>query len=67
MDVDRFALEPHFTVIERVDAGNALDQGGLTGSVIADKSHHLASTDLKVDIHECVNLGERLGDADAFQ
>ena len=42
VDVHRLALEADLALVERIDAGDALDQGRLAGSVVADEGHDLA-------------------------
>src|SRR5581483_6952859 len=56
------ALEQHRAGIPRVDAGDALDERGLAGAVVADERHHLAGLDLEVDRVQRLHGAERLGD-----
>ena len=63
--VDRhgLALEDHVAVVERVDAGDALDQRALAGTVVADQRGHLSGTNIKVHVPEDVDRAEALIDA----
>ena len=58
---------PDLALVERVDAGDALDQRRLAGAVVADQGHHLAAADLEVDPVERLDGAERLRDAPALE
>ncbi len=45
-------LEEDLARVEAVDAGDALDERGLAGAVVADERHHLAVPHLEVDVGE---------------
>ena len=49
-DRDLLSLEVDVALVDRVDPGDALDQGRLAGAVVADERHHLAGADLEVDV-----------------
>ena len=49
-------------LVDRVDPGDALDEGRLAGAVVADERHDLARTYLEVDIRQRLHRAEALGD-----
>ena len=53
--------------VEGVDAGDALDQGGLAGAVVADEGGHLAGVDVEVDVVQDLHGAEALVDASEAQ
>jgi len=61
--VDCRAVEGHRPGIRAVDAGNGLDQGGLTGAVVPDQRQHLTGADVQVDVLEGLNSSEPLGNS----
>ena len=63
VDIDMAALESDLALVEGVDPDDALDQGRLSGPVVADESHDLTAADLEVDLVERLNRAERLRDA----
>ena len=42
-------LHPHFATVGMLDPGNDLDEGGLTGAVLADEAMHLPRANEEVD------------------
>jgi len=62
VDVHLLALEQDPAAVGGVGAGDALDEGRLAGAVVADKRHHLAGTDLEVDVVQRLHRAERLRD-----
>jgi hypothetical protein len=67
VDRDRLAVEEDLTVVDRVDPGDAFDQRGLAGAVVADERHHLAFANLEVDRLQCLHGSEALGDPTEFE
>ena len=61
-DVTRLALEEDLAGVDRVDAGDRLDQRRLAGAVVADERHHLALAHLEVDVAQRLDGAERLRD-----
>ena len=49
-DRDLLPVEPGLALVDRVDAGDALDQRRLAGAVVADERHDLARAHLEVDV-----------------
>ena len=66
-DVHRLAVEEVFTRVERVDAGDALDERALARSVVTSESRHLSGVDVEVDALEHVHRPEGLRDASQRQ
>ena len=62
VDRDRLAVEEDLAAVGRVDAGDALDQRRLAGTVVADERHHLAGAHLEVDVGERLHGAEVLRD-----
>ena len=62
MDADRLALEEDLAAVGGVRAGDRLDERGLARAVVADESHHLAASDLEVDVGERLHGPEGLRD-----
>ena len=62
VDVDRRALEEDLAAVDRVDAGDALDQRRLAGAVVADERHDLAGGDVEVHLVQRLDRAEGLGD-----
>jgi hypothetical protein len=67
VDGDRVALEEDLALVDRVDAGDALDQRRLAGAVVADERHHLAGGDVEVDLVERLDGAEALRDPPELQ
>ncbi len=67
VDVDGLALDENLAFVERIDAGNALDQRRLAGAVVADEGHHLSSAHLEVDLVERLHGAERLRGVSHFK
>ena len=63
VDRDLLAVEVDLAGVERVDAGDALDQRRLAGAVVADERHDLARAHLEVDVDERLDRAEALRDA----
>ncbi len=53
----------YVALVETVDAGDALDQGALAGTVVADEGGDLARADVEVDAAQHVHGTETLLDA----
>src|SRR5439155_23098105 len=66
-DVHELAVPPHLALVRRVDPGDALDQNGLTGAVIAGQGGHLPGRDVEVDVGEGPNRTKVLADATEAQ
>ena len=60
---DGLAVEGVRAVVEGVDAGDPLDQGGLAGAVVTDQGGHLAGPGVEIDALEDVHRAEALLDA----
>ena len=56
------ALPLDDALIDGVHAGDRLDQGGLSGAVVAHQGDHLTGVDLQFDIGERLDGAEPLGD-----
>ena len=63
VDRDPLAVEEDLAAVDRVDAGDALDQRRLAGAVVADERHDLAVAHLEVDVVERLHRAEVLRDA----
>src|SRR5262245_4110611 len=61
------AVEDDLALVHRVDAGDALDERGLAGAVVADERHHLARPDLEVDVRQRLHRAEGLRDTAEFE
>ena len=59
--MDGIAVEVDLTFIERINSGDAFDQGRFPRAVVANKGHDLASIDLEIDFGERLNCTEVLG------
>src|SRR5690606_6118712 len=57
------ALEADLAVVELVDAGDRLDEGGLAGAVVPEQAEHLAAVDGEVDPGEGGHRAEALDGA----
>ena len=60
------AVDEHLALVVGLHAGEALDEGGLAGAVVADQGGDLAGVDLEVDALEDADRAERLLHADQF-
>ncbi len=60
VDSHALAFEADFTLVERVDPGDPLDQRGLAGAVVADEPHDLTAADLEVDVVQGLHRPEGL-------
>ena len=67
VDLHRAALEQDLAVVDRVDAGDALDQGRLARAVVPDEGHHLAGGDVEVDLVQGLDRAEALRDPAQLQ
>ena len=63
VDRDGLAVEEDLALVDRVDAGDALDQRRLAGAVVADEGHDLAGRDVEVDLVEGLDGAEALRDS----
>ena len=63
VDVDFAPFKEKLAFIKGVDAGNAFDQRGLAGAVVADQRHDLARPDFKIHLVQRLHCPKRLGDA----
>jgi hypothetical protein len=63
MDAHALALEEDVARVDRVDAGDAFDEGRLAGAVVADESHDLAARYVEVDLVQSLHGAEALRDA----
>jgi hypothetical protein len=61
-DRDHLAVPAHLSGIGLVDSGQRLDQGGLTGAVLAQQAVHLSCADLQVHSTERTDGAESLLD-----
>ncbi len=61
-DPDRAALPGDGALVDGVDPGDRLDQRGLSGTVVADQGDDLTGVDVEVDVGECLDSAEALGD-----
>ena len=59
-DRRRFPLALDRPRVRGVDPGYALDQGRLSGAVVAEESHDLAATDIEVDVAQRLDAAEPL-------
>ena len=57
------AVEEVLAAVEGVDAGEALDQGALAGTVVADERGHMPEADGEVDVVQDLHGTEALVDA----
>src|SRR5205823_10752264 len=57
------ALEDDLAAVRAVRPGDALNQGGLAGAVVADEGHHLPPAHLEVDVRQGLDGAERLRDS----
>ena len=57
---DRHTVQPHFSFVVCMDAGDDLHQRRLAGAVFADKAVHFALAQRKIDVRERRNAPERL-------
>ena len=57
------AIEDHGARIERIGAGDNVDQGRLAGAILAEKYMDLAPPNIKVYVIKGDNAGKALGDA----
>ena len=62
-DRDLLPVEPRLALVDRVDAGDALDQRRLAGAVVAHERHHLAGAHLEVDVGQRIDRTEALADS----
>src|SRR5919206_150926 len=60
VDRDRLPLEQDLAAVDGVDAGDALDQRRLAGTVVADQRGHLPRVDREIDVVEDVDRAEPL-------
>ncbi len=58
-------FEPDVSLVERVDPGDPLDQGGLAGPIVADERHDLPAPDLEVDAIQRLDGAEGLRESRA--
>ena len=62
VDVGGLAVEVDLTRVVGMNPGDALDQGRLAGTVVADERHDLALSHLEVDVGERLDRAEGLRD-----
>src|SRR5690606_6984411 len=60
VDGHRAALELDLARVDGVDAGDALDEGGLPCAVVADEGHHLAAPHREVHVVQHMDGAEAL-------
>ena len=60
VDGDGLAVEEDLARVVAVDAGDALDERRLAGTVVADERHDLAGPHLEVDVGQRLHRAERL-------
>src|SRR5439155_4231786 len=66
-DVDALAVEDHFSARGRVEAGDAVEQRGLAGTIGADQSKDDAGLDGEGDVLVCLHAAEEPADVPHFE
>ena len=65
--IDPFTIEQNLPGGGLMVSGDDLDQRGLAGPVIAQQTHNLIPTQLKIDVLKCLHLSKRFGHVSKFQ
>jgi hypothetical protein len=61
-DLNRLPIKEDIPSIAAMDAGEDLDKGGLTGSVLPEQSNHFAALDREVHVRQRLGATEALAD-----
>src|SRR5207253_1445525 len=62
VDRDGLPVEEDLAAVDRVDAGDALDQGRLAGPVVPDERLYLAAANLEGRAAQCLDRAEALAE-----